>query len=407
MPEAASTLLAPMRMGYARAFSLLAMGRPLTATEAKDAGIVNTVVEAATVDEVALAAAHEIAALPPSAVAVTRALMRGNTDAIIQRIDAETRISRNLLKSDEARAAFLAFLAARNEDDDMSLKGKTLFITGASRGIGLAIGLRAARDGANVAIAAKTAEPHPKLAGTIYTAAEEIERAGGRALPLVVDVREELTVKEALDRTAAHFGGIDIVVNNASAIALAPVAATDMKRFDLMHQINTRGTFVVSKWAIPHLQKAPNPHILMISPPLDMKERMVRAAHRLHHGEVRHEHRRARTCRRAAAERNRRQRFVAAHRIATAAVQNLLGGDGLMRQARKPDIMADAAYAVFSRPSREFTGQFLIDDNLLAASGVTEFDHYRVDPTQPLAKDFFVPDEIKPPPGVSFEPLTR
>ena len=289
----------------------------------------------------------------------------------------------------------------------MSLKGKTLFITGASRGIGLAIGLRAARDGANVAIAAKTAEPHPKLAGTIYTAAEEIERAGGRALPLVVDVREELTVKEALDRTAAHFGGIDIVVNNASAIALAPVAATDMKRFDLMHQINTRGTFVVSKWAIPHLQKAPNPHILMISPPLDMKERWF-APHTAYTmakfgmsivvlglaGEL-------------------RPKGIAVNAlwprtaIATAAVQNLLGGDGLMRQARKPDIMADAAYAVFSRPSREFTGQFLIDDNLLAASGVTEFDHYRVDPTQPLAKDFFVPDEIKPPPGVSFEPLTR
>ncbi len=407
MPEAASTLLAPMRMGYARAFSLLVMGRPLTATEAKDAGIVNTVVEAAKVDEVALAAAHEIAALPPKTVAVTRTLMRGSTDAIVRRIDAETLHIRESSEIRRSARRVPGVPCPQEMRMTMSLKGKTLFITGASRGIGLAIGLRAARDGANVAIAAKTAEPHPKLAGTIYTAAEEIERAGGRALPLVVDVREELTVKEALDRTAAHFGGIDIVVNNASAIALAPVAATDMKRFDLMHQINTRGTFVVSKWAIPHLQKAPNPHILMISPPLDMKERWF-APHTAYTmakfgmsivvlglaGELRPK---------GIAVNALWPRTV----IATAAVQNLLGGDGLMRQARKPDIMADAAYAVFSRPSREFTGQFLIDDNLLADNGVTEFDQYRVDPTQKLAKDFFVPDEIEPPPGVSFEPLTR
>src|SRR5215472_16653977 len=155
----------------------------------------------------------------------------------------------------------------------MSLAGKTLFITGASRGIGLAIALRAARDGANIAIAAKTAEPHPKLSGTIYTAAEEIERAGGKALPLVVDVRDEGLVREAIARTAQTFGGIDIVVNNASAIRLTPVVDTDMKRFDLMHQINARGTFMVSKWAIPHLEKAHNPHILMNSPPLDMREK--------------------------------------------------------------------------------------------------------------------------------------
>ena len=155
----------------------------------------------------------------------------------------------------------------------MSLRGKTLFITGASRGIGLAIALRAARDGANVAVAAKTTEPHPKLPGTIFSAAEEIEQAGGRALPLTVDVREEQSVKEAIDKTAAHFGSLDIVVNNASAIQLTPVAQTDMRRFDLMHQVNTRGTFMVSKYAIPHLEKAANPHILMLSPPLDMKEK--------------------------------------------------------------------------------------------------------------------------------------
>jgi citronellol/citronellal dehydrogenase len=287
----------------------------------------------------------------------------------------------------------------------MSLAGKTLFITGASRGIGLAIGLRAARDGANVAIAAKTAEPHPKLSGTIYTAADEIVRAGGRALPMVVDVRDELNVKEALDKTAATFGGIDIVVNNASAISLTPTVATDMKRFDLMQQINTRGTFVVSKWAIPHLEKAKNPHILMISPPLDMKEKWF-AAHTAYSiakfgmslvvlglaGELRPK---------GIAVNALWPRTV----IATAAVKNLLGGDAVMRQSRKPEIMADAAYAVFSRPARELTGRFLIDDNFLAENGVTDFDKYRVDPSQSLAQDFFVPAEIAPPKTVSLAPV--
>jgi citronellol/citronellal dehydrogenase len=282
----------------------------------------------------------------------------------------------------------------------MSLAGKTLFITGASRGIGLAIALRAAGDGANIAIAAKTAAPHPKLAGTIYTAAEEIERAGGKALPLVVDVRDETQVRDALAKTAARFGGIDIVVNNASAIQLTRVADTDMRRFDLMHQINARGTFVVSKWAIPYLAKAANPHILMISPPLDMKEKWF-APHTAYSmakfgmslvvlglaGELRPQ---------GIAVNALWPRTV----IATAAVQNLLGGDAMMRHARKPDIMADAAYAIFCTPSRELTGQFLIDDNFLAQHGVTDFDHYRVDPMQELAQDFFVPDDIVPPSNV-------
>ncbi len=285
----------------------------------------------------------------------------------------------------------------------MSLQGKTLFITGASRGIGLAIALRAARDGANIAVAAKTAEPHPKLPGTIYTAAEDIERAGGKALPLVVDVRDEMTVKEALDKAAAHFGGIDIVVNNASAISLTPAVATDMKRYDLMQQINTRGTFVVSKWAIPHLQKAANPHILMISPPLDMKEKWF-APHTAYSiakfgmslvvlglaGELRSK---------GIAVNALWPRTV----IATAAVQNLLGGDALMRQSRKPEIMADAAYMIFNKPAREFTGRFLVDDTFLAENGVTDFEKYRVDPTQKLANDFFVPDSIPVPPGVKIE----
>ncbi len=282
----------------------------------------------------------------------------------------------------------------------MALSEKTLFITGASRGIGLAIALRAARDGANIAIAAKTAEPHPKLSGTIYTAAEEIERSGGKALPLVVDVRDEATVGDALDRTAQKFGGIDIVVNNASAIQLTGARDTDMKRFDLMHQVNARGSFVVSKWAIPYLAKAANPHILMISPPLDMKEKWF-APHTAYSmakfgmslvvlglaGELRPK---------GIAVNALWPRTV----IATAAVQNLLGGDAMMRQARKPDIVADAAYAIFAKSSREFTGRFLIDDTFLAENGVSNFDHYRVDPTQPLGRDFFVPDDIAPPPNV-------
>jgi citronellol/citronellal dehydrogenase len=283
----------------------------------------------------------------------------------------------------------------------LSLAGKTLFITGASRGIGLAIALRAARDGANIAIAAKTEKPHPKLAGTIYTAAEEIERAGGKALPLVVDVRDEAIVKDALSQTAARFGGIDIVVNNASAIAVTSVVDTEMKRFDLMHQINARGTFVVSKWAIGHLEKATNPHILMISPPLDMKEKWF-APHTAYSmakfgmslvvlglaGELRPK---------GIAVNALWPRTV----IATAAVQNLLGGETMMQRARKPEIMADAAYAIFSKPAREFTGRFLIDDSFLAENGVRDFAHYAVDPTQQLAPDFFVPDDIPAPANVS------
>jgi citronellol/citronellal dehydrogenase len=283
----------------------------------------------------------------------------------------------------------------------MSLKGKTLFITGASRGIGLAIALRAARDGANVTVAAKTDTPHPKLPGTIHSAAEEIEKAGGHALPLMVDVREEAAVHAALEATVTRFGGLDIVVNNASAISLTPTTVTDMKRFDLMHQINARGTFMVSKHAIPHLEKSSNPHILMLSPPLDMSEKWF-ARHTAYSmakfgmsmvvlglaGEL-------------------RSKGIAVNAlwprttIATSAIQNLLGGDSIMRMSRTTDIIADAAAAIFQKPAKSFTGQFLIDDTFLAGEGVTDFDKYRVDPTQPLAPDFFVPDDMPPPKGVS------
>ena len=274
-----------------------------------------------------------------------------------------------------------------------TLKGKTLFITGASRGIGLAIGLRAARDGANVAIAAKTSEPNPKLPGTIYSAGNEIEAAGGRALPLIVDVRDEAAVRGALEETAKHFGGIDIVVNNASAISLTNSQKTEMKRFDLMHQINARGTFMVSKFAVPYLARSANPHILMLSPPLDMKEKWF-AGHTAYSmakfgmslvvlglaGEL-------------------RAQGIAVNAlwprtpIATAAVKNLLGGDALMRASRKPEILADEAHIIFCKEARAFTGQFLIDDTFLAQNGVTDFDPYRVDPSQALAVDFFVPDD--------------
>jgi citronellol/citronellal dehydrogenase len=278
-----------------------------------------------------------------------------------------------------------------------TLRGKTLFITGASRGIGLAIGLRAARDGANVVVAAKTTEANNKLPGTIYTAAKEIEAAGGRALPLVVDVRDESAVRTALDATVSQFGGIDIVVNNASAIALTNSQATEMKRFDLMHQINTRGAFMVSKFAIPHLLKAENPHILMLSPPLDMKEKWF-AGHTAYSmakfgmslvvlglaGEL-------------------RGKGIAVNAlwprttIATSAVNNLLGGEALMRASRKPEILADAAHMIFCSDTRALTGQFLIDDTFLANRGVTDFDAYRVDPSQGLVVDFFVPDDSVPP----------
>ena len=283
----------------------------------------------------------------------------------------------------------------------MSLKGKTLFITGGSRGIGLAIALKAAADGANVAIAAKTVEPHPKLEGTIHTAAAAIEKAGGRALPLQVDVREEASVAEALDKTARTFGGLDIVVNNASAIQLTPVAQTDMKRFDLMHQINARGTFMVSKHALAHLTKSENPHILTLSPPLDMKEKWFAPATAYAMakfgmslvvlglaGEMR-----GKVAVNALWPRTT---------IATAAIKNLLGGDVMMRMSRTPDILADAAWRIFQKRVG-FTGNFLIDDTFLAAEGVTDFDQYRADPTQPLQVDFFVPDDMPPPPGVSFK----
>ncbi len=282
----------------------------------------------------------------------------------------------------------------------MSLAGKTLFVTGASRGIGLAIALRAARDGANIAIAAKTAEPHKHLPGTIYTAAKEIEDVGGKALPLIVDVRDEANVYEAVEKTVAAFGGIDICVNNASAIQLTRAEATDMKRYDLMHQINARGTFLTSKACIPHLKRASNPHVLMLSPPLDMSPRWfgTHVAYTMAKFGMS-------MCVLGMAEEFKADGIAfnalwPRTGIATAAIKFALGGDDGMRQCRTVEIMADAAHAIFVKPSREFTGNFLIDDSFLYAEGVRDFEPYRVDPTRPLMPDFFVPASDPPPPGV-------
>ncbi len=282
-----------------------------------------------------------------------------------------------------------------------SLAGKTLFITGASRGIGLAIGLRAARDGANVAIAAKTAEPHPKLPGTIFTAAEDIEKAGGKALPLVCDIRFEDQVEAAVARTVETFGGIDICVNNASAIQLTGTLDTPLKRFDLMWQVNARGTFLVSKTCIPHLEKAANPHILTLSPPLDLKPKWF--ARHVAYSVTKYGM--SMLVLGLAAE--LREKGIAVNAlwprttIATAAIANIVGGEAMLRASRKPDILADAAHLIFTQDARRFTGQFLIDDSLLAAHGETDFDKYRVDPSVDLQLDFFVPDEPPPPAPLS------
>lgn len=278
-----------------------------------------------------------------------------------------------------------------------TLTKKTLFITGGSRGIGLAIALRAAKDGANIAIAAKTSETNPKLPGTIYTAATEIEQAGGKALPILCDIRFEDQVQAAVEQTVKQFGGIDVCINNASAISLTPTVHTDMKRYDLMHQINGRGTFLTSKTCIPYLQKAENPHILMLSPPLDLNPRWFAP----HVAYTSAKYNMSLCVLGMAAELKAHGIAVNAlwprTTIATAAVANLLGGDKLMRASRKADILSDAAHVILTKPSREFTGNFCIDDTLLWENGRREFDHYRVDPSEDLAPDFFVPEDSKAP----------
>ena len=282
---------------------------------------------------------------------------------------------------------------------ERSLNGKTIFMSGGSRGIGLAIALRAARDGANVVIAAKTAEPHPKLPGTIHTAAAEIEEAGGKALPVVCDIRSEEAVADAVESAVGRFGGIDIAVNNASAIQLTPTAATDIKRYDLMHDINARGTFLVTKTCLPHLKTSAkagrNPHVLTLSPPLDMSPKWfaphvayTMAKYGMSMCTLGH-----------AAEFAKEGIAVNSlwplTAIDTAAVRNLLGGDTMAKMSRSPDIMADAAHAVLTRGA-DCTGNFFIDEEVLREEGVEDFGPYapHAKPGEPLAGDFFVPDEV-------------
>lgn len=277
-----------------------------------------------------------------------------------------------------------------------NLAGKTLFISGGSRGIGLAIALRAARDGANVVIAAKTVEPHPKLAGTIHTAAEEVEAAGGKALPLFLDIRDADGIEKAVATAADHFGGIDICINNASAISLAKTEQIEVSRYDLIQGINVRGTFLVSRACLPHLRKAANPHILNLSPPLDLRPEwfgdhlpytlskygMSMVALGL-----------SDECRDDGIAVNT---LWPRTTIATAAVEFALGGEEMMRRSRSPEIMADAAHAILTRPSRSFTGQFCIDDDVLAAEGVSDFTAYRNDTSVSLQPDIFVDPETMP-----------
>lgn len=276
----------------------------------------------------------------------------------------------------------------------MSLKNKTLFISGGSRGIGLAIALRAARDGANVTIAAKTAEPHPKLPGTIYTAAGEIEKAGGKVLPVVCDIRDEQQVADAVARTVERFGGIDICINNASAIQLTGTLETDMKRYDLMHQINTRGTFLVSKMCIPHLKLAQNPHILNLAPPLDMDAKWFKNHVAYTMAKFGMSMCTLGMSAEFAGDGIAVNSLWPLTTIDTAAVRNLLGGAAMADMSRSPEIMADAAHVILTSPSRERTGNFYIDELVLREAGVTDFSKYAPGVTGALAGDFFVPDTM-------------
>ncbi len=275
-----------------------------------------------------------------------------------------------------------------------TLRGKTLFITGASRGIGLAIAKRAARDGANVAIAAKSTVENPKIPGTVYTAAAEIEAEGGKALPLPCDIRFDDQVTAAVEKTVETFGRLDILVNNASAIDLRGIDLLDMKRFDLMHQINARGTYLCCKIALPHLGKAENPHILTLSPPLDLNPKWFApnlAYTMAKYGMSLVTLGLARELGRDGVAVNSLWPETA---IATAAVSNLLGGKEIVKRSRKPEIVADAAHAVLSRPSRSCTGNFLIDVRVLAEAGITDFTPYAVDPASEAVLDFFLDEPI-------------
>jgi citronellol/citronellal dehydrogenase len=272
----------------------------------------------------------------------------------------------------------------------ITLKGKTLFITGASRGIGKAIALRAAQDGANIAVVAKTAEPHPKLPGTVYSSVDEIKKAGGKAIPCIADVRFEDQIQAAVNATVKEFGGIDILVNDASAINLTPTLETDLKRFDLMFSVNVRGTFLCSKLCIPYLKKSKNPHILNLSPPLNLDPKWF--ANHLAYTISKYG---MSMCVLGMAEEFKKDNIAVnalwpRTAVATAAVQNLLGGDVAFKHTRKPEIVADAAYLILTMPSRECTGNFFIDDEVLIKNGITDLSIYSVVPGAKLIQDFFL-----------------
>lgn len=273
-------------------------------------------------------------------------------------------------------------------------KDKTIFITGASRGIGKAIGLKLASQGANIVIAAKTAQPHPKLPGTIFTAAEEMEQAGGKALPVVVDVRDEAQVQAAVEKAVQTFGGLDILINNASAIQLTGTLQTELKRFDLMHQVNTRGTFLTSKTCIPHLMKSDIAHVLNMAPPLKEITKAKWFGNNVAYSMAKFG---MTLCVLGMSDEFKGKIAFNAlwprTSIATAAVNNVLGGDQLMKRSRTPAILADAALEIFARDKNECTGQFFIDDEVMAEAGLTDFSKYRYDPSikeEDLAPDFFV-----------------
>lgn len=276
----------------------------------------------------------------------------------------------------------------------MSLQGKTIFMSGGSRGIGLAIAKKCAEDGANVAIAAKTAEPHPKLEGTIYSAAKEIEAAGGQALPLVCDIRDEGAVDKAVAACVDKFGGIDICINNASAVSPTPVTTTPMKRYDLMNEVNARGTFMLSQKCHPHLKKGNNPHIVNIAPPLDMDKRWFR-----NHTAYTMAKYGMSMCTLGMAEEFRKDGIAVNSlwpmtSIDTAAVRNILGGDSMAKMSRIPQIMADAAYVLVNQDAKDYTGQFVIDEFILASRGETDFKQYNQPGYDgPLAADFFIPSD--------------
>jgi len=272
----------------------------------------------------------------------------------------------------------------------MSFKNKTVFITGASRGIGKAIALRLAKEGANIVIVAKSTEENPKLGGTIFSAAAEVEEAGGKALPLKCDIRFEEEILAAIQKTAETFGGIDILVNNASAISLTPTEQTEAKRFDLMHSINVRGTFLVTKACIPFLKRSSNPHILTLSPPLNLNPKWF--ANHVAYTLTKYNMSMMTIGWAAELKKNK----IAANSlwprttIATAAVKNLLGGDALIKMSRDPEILADAAYYILKQPSTECTGNLFIDEAVLANEGITDLEKYAVTPGGKLFNDLFV-----------------